>query len=465
MADNKSKIDTTDSAVQEKKQPSLRKALGVFDGIAILVGITIGAGIYSTPQIIAGYLGSFPVIIFLWIVIGILFVFVGGLIYAELGTRLPNTGGEYVYVSRCFGSFAGFMFGWSQLFIIRTSPAAGLAIITANYLGYFVELKQWTQTAVALAVIAFFGVLNYIGVQRAAVYQKISTVLKIGGIFALVILGLILVQGQENMLDTEAEPTGDLGPFGNAIAALMLIAFSYIGWDRVGYVAGEMKNPRRTIPLSLILGLGAIVIIYVLTNWIYYQTLGIEAMRQSTIVASDVATQLMGPIGAAFVAILVMISTTGSINGTMMTAPRAYYAMAKDGLFFKWLNFVHPKYRTPSRAILAHCFWAAVILLVRKTFETIVAGMVFAILIFLIFNILALFKLRSQNVGGSSVFKVPFYPWLPILYLAGVIFLIVFRAFFEWQKSLADLAFIATGIPLSFFWLKKKNREKERLRH
>jgi len=460
MKEPKNKINTGRPPAHEEKQPALRKALGVFDGIAILVGITIGAGIYSTPQIIASYLGSFRVIILLWIVVGI-FVFVGGLIYAELGTRLPNTGGEYVYINRCFGPFAGFMFGWSQLFIIRTSPAAGLAIITVNYLGHFVVLKQWTQTAVALAVIAFFGVLNYIGIHRASVYQKISTVLKIGGIFALVILGLILVQGHENMLDTEAEPTRELGPFGNVIAALFLIAFSFIGWDRVGYVAGEMKNPRRTIPLSLILGLGTIIIVYVLTNWVYHQTLGMEAMRQSTIVAADVATRLMGPIGAAFVAILVMISTTGSINGTMMTAPRAYYAMAKDGLFFKWLNFVHPKYRTPSRAILAHCFWAAVILLVRKTFETIVAGMVFAILIFLIFNILALFKLRRQNVGGSSVFKVPFYPWLPILFLAGVIFLIVFRAFFEWQKSLADLAFIATGIPLSFFWLKKKKGEKD----
>lgn len=460
MSDHKSKIDAVDSVVHNEKQPSLRKTLGVFDGIAILVGITIGAGIFSTPQIIAGYLRSFPLIIFLWVVVGI-FVFVGGLIYAELGTRLPNTGGEYVYINRCFGPFAGFMFGWSQLFIIRTSPAAGLAIITVNYLGYFVALTQWTQTAVALAVIAFFGVLNYIGVQKASVYQKVSTVLKIGGIFALVILGLILVQGHENMLDTEAEPTGGLGPFGNVIAALMLIAFSYIGWDRVGYVAGEMKNPRRTIPLSLILGLGTIVIVYVLTNWVYHQTLGMEAMRQSTIVASDVAIRLMGPVGAAFIAILVMISTTGSINGTMMSAPRAYYAMAKDGLFFKWFNFVHPKYRTPSRAIVAHCFWAAVILLVRKTFETIVAGMVFAILIFLIFNVLALFKLRRQNVGGSSVFKMPFYPWLPILFLAGVIFLVVFRAIFEWQKSLTDLAFIATGIPLSFFWLKKKKMEKD----
>jgi APA family basic amino acid/polyamine antiporter len=442
----------------DDKQPTLRRALGVFDGVALLIGITIGAGIYSTPQIIAGYLDSFGIIFMLWAAVSI-FVFISGLVYAELGTRLPDTGGEYVYISRCFGPFAGFMFGWSQLFIIRTSPAAGLAIITADYLGYFVRLQPWAKTGVALAVIAFFGTLNYIGVHRASGYQKVASTLKIGGLFALAVIGIILVQGHENLLNTRAVPTGGLGPVGNAVAALMLIVFTFTGWDRVGYVAGEMKNPRKVIPFSLIFGLGLIIVVYLLVNLVYYQTLGMEGMRQSTIVASDVATRLMGPIGAGFIALLAMISTTGSINGTMMAAPRAYYAMAKDGLFFKWLDFVHPKYRTPTHAILAHCFWGAVILLVRKSFETIVAGMVFAILIFLIFTTLALFKLRRQNVGGSSVFKIPLHPWLTGLYLLGIVALIAFRAVFEWQKSLADLAFIATGIPVSFFWLRRAGKK------
>jgi APA family basic amino acid/polyamine antiporter len=439
------------------QQPTLRRALGVFDGVALLIGITIGAGIFSTPQIIAGYLESFRIIVLLWIGVGA-YVFVGGLIYAELGTRLPETGGEYVYMRRCFGPFAGFMFGWAQLFIIRTSPAAGLAMITADYLGYFVRLKPWVHTGVALTVIVFFGTLNYIGVQRASGYQKVASVLKIGGLFALAVIGMILVQGHENLLDTRAAATGGLGSLGNAVAALMLIVFSYTGWDRVGYVAGEMKNPRRTVPLSLIYGLGAIVVVYILVNMVYHQTLGMEGVRGSTIVASAAATKLLGPVGAGVIAILVMISTTSSINGTMMAAPRAYYAMARDGLFFKWLDFVHPRYRTPTHAILAHCIWGAVILLVRKSFETIMAGMVFAILIFLVFNTLAVFKLRRRNVGGDSVFKVPLYPWLPWIFLAGIIALIVFRAYFEWQKSLTDMAFIATGIPISFFWLRKAKK-------
>lgn len=441
----------------ESQQPTLRKVLSLTDGVALLIGITIGAGIYSTPQIIAGYMSSFSIIIVFWILVGV-FVFISGLIYAELGTRLPHTGGEYVYISRCFGPYAGFMFGWAQLFIIRTSAAAGLAIITADYLGYFINLSRFAHTSVALSVIAVLGTLNYVGIKGASVYQKFSSLLKIGGLFALVIVGLILIQSYENLLFTEAAPTGKLGPVGNIVAAVMLIFFAHTGWDRVGYVAGEMKNPRRIVPLSLIIGIGIIVVVYVLTNMIYHRTLGMEGMQESTIVASDVATRLIGPLGAGFISILVIISTTGSINGTMMSATRAYYAMAKDGLFFKWLDFVHPKFRTPSRAILAHCFWAAVILLIRRTFETIASGMVFAILIFLTLNTLALFKLRKKDTDGKDIFGVPFYPFLPGLFLVGILTLLIFRAFFDWERSLIDLAFIATGLPFSLIWCRKARR-------
>jgi len=180
-----------------------------------------------------------------------------------------------------------------------------------------------------------------------------------------------------------------------------------------------------------------------------------EGMRARTIVGYDVAANLIGPISAGLIAGLVIISTTGSINGTMMTATRAYFAMAKDGLFFKWLSFVHPKFRTPSRAIVAHCVWAAAILLIRGTFETIITGYVFAILIFYAFTTLALFKLRKNEVGGQHVYRVPLYPLLPGLYLAGILALLIFRAIFEWEKSLVDLAFIATGLPFFLMWYRK----------
>ncbi len=433
----------------DTKSPSLRKALGLFDGIAILIGITIGAGIYSTPQIIAGYGESFFDIIILWLLVGV-FVFIGSLIYAELGTRLPNTGGEYIYLSRTFGPSIGFIFGWAQLFIIRTSPVAGLALIAANYFGFFINLSPSEHTLLALSLIAFLGFINYTGIQYASYFQKISTIVKILGLLFLVITGFAFLEFSDLPLINNLPVTSNLGIVGNTVAAVMLIVFTHTGWDRVGYPAGEMKNPRKIIPLSMLFGMVIILLLYLSINLIYYQTLGVEGLRNSVIVASDVAIKLIGPTGAAFIAVLVIISAMGSMNGTIMTAPRAYFAMANDGLFFKWFSYIHPKYKTPSHAVLAHCIWAGVILLVRGKFETIASGMVFAVLIFYALTTLALFKLRKTGKGNNA-FKVPFYPVLPAVYLAGIVLLILFRAFYEWEKSLIDLAFIVSGLPFLLF--------------
>lgn len=435
-------------------RPTLLRTLGVFDGVAILVGITIGAGIYSTPQIIAGYQSSFLPIVAFWLLAGC-FVYIGGLIYAELGTRLPNTGGEYVYLHRAFGPYAGFLFGWAQLFIIRTSPAAGLSIIAVNYIGHFVELGETARVAAAMAIIMALGALNYAGIRWGSRYQNFSTIFKVAGLLFLVIFGLLFFRGVPNLLQTTAPPTSTLGPLGSIGALMMMIVFSYLGWDRVGYVAGEMKDPKRIVPRTMFWGIGVVVLVYILANFLYHATLGMEGVRASERVASDTATLLLGPVGAALVALTVIVSTTGSTNGTIMTASRVYFAMARDGLFFRWLDYIHPRFRTPSRAIIAHCVWAIVILLVRQNFENIVAGMTFAILIFYAMTTLALFKLRRQQVGGSDIYRVPLYPLLPLIYLAGILSLIAIRGFYEWERSLVDLAFIATGIPFALYWCRR----------
>ena len=441
---------------KQKTSPRLRRSLGVFDSIAILIGITIGAGIYSTPQIIAQYQSSFSSIILMWIGGGV-FVYIGGLIYAELGTRFPNTGGEYVYLSRAFGPFFGFLFGWAQLFIIRTSPAAGLAIITVDYFGHFIELTDFTKTGLSILVIALIGCLNYIGIKQASIYQNISTIIKMGGLFLLVAFGLVLMQGEQNLLNIEALPTEVRNPYGAFGVVMMLIVFSYLGWDRVGYAAGEMKDPKRSIPIAMFSGIALVVLTYVLANVLYHYVLGLEGVRGDKTVASTTAIELFGPIGASLIAISVMFSASGSINGTMMTAPRVYYAMARDKLFFSWFDFIHPTFRTPSRAIIAHCVWAVVILLVRRNFENIVAGMTFAVLIFYIFTTLAFFKFRRQNAGEKDGYKMPLYPVLPALYLIGLLVLVGVRGYFEWEKSLIDLAFMASGLPFALLFLKKRN--------
>ena len=441
--------------IKPSPQPQLRKSLTTFDGVALLIGITIGSGIYSTPYIIAGYFSSFGAVILTWLVVGV-FVMIGGLIYAELGTRVPTTGGEYAYITQAFGPFAGFMFGWAQLFIIRTSPGAGLAIIAADYIGFFVPLEGWTHTLTALSVIALIGLFNYVGVQWAALFQRVTTVAKVAGLIAFAILFAALLGGSESRLAEVSPRPNDLGFLGNLIPALMLIVFTHAGWDRVGYVAGEMKDPRRVIPRSMLYGLGIVLVIYWTVVTIYHYVLGMDALRATATPAADIAAIMIGTVGASAVAILAIVSAVSSINGTTMSASRVYYAMARDRLFFRWFDHVHERFRTPSRAILAHVVWASVILIARGSFENIAAGMVFAILIFYSMTTLALLKFRRQGVGEEQAFRMPGYPLLPLFYLCGLVGLLVFRAIFEWEKSLVDIAFVATGLPISFIWLRRR---------
>ena len=436
---------------------SLRKSLTTFDGIALLIGITIGSGIYSTPYLIAGYYHSFLGVITTWGIVGI-FVMIGGLIYAELGTRMPTTGGEYAYLTTAFGPFVGFMFGWAQLFIIRTSPGAGLAIITADYVGFFITLDGYAHTAVALGVLMLVGLFNYIGIQWAALFQRVTTVMKVAGLLLFVLFFAVLLSGTDSQLGEISAPTSGTGFLGTLIPALMLIVFTHAGWDRVGYVAGEMKNPRAVIPRSMVYGLSLVLLIYWAVVTIYHYVLGMEALRATATPAADIASIMIGPIGASLVAVLAILSAVSSINGTTMSSSRVYYAMARDGLFFQSLSHIHPRFRTPNHAILAHIVWASVILIVRGSFENIVAGMVFAILIFYSMTTVALFKFRRQEINEGQAFRMPGYPFLPVLYLIGVVGLLVFRAVFEWEKSLIDVAFIASGLPVSFYWLRRKGR-------
>lgn len=429
----------------------MRRTLHSFDTIAILIGITIGSGIFRTPKEIATYHASFDTILLFWVLAGV-FVYIGGLIYAELGSRLPHTGGEYVYLNRCFGPYVGFMFGWSQLFIIRTSAAAGLSIVSADYINFFLNIDKNFEFAIALAVLVSLGIINYVGVRQASFYNKFSTIVKVGGLVSMVAIGLFVLDIKDGLLAEESPATAGLGPIGNAAAAMMLIVFSYIGWDRVGYVAGEMVDPKQDIPRSMLWGIVIVMFIYLSANILYHFALGMEGVRNSTVVAADTANLLFGPVGGSIVALLVIISATGSINATMMTSSRVYYAMAKDGLFFSWFRFIHPFYQTPSHAILAHCLWAAVILMIRGRFENIVAGMTFAILIFYSLTTIALFKLRNDCVGEEGCYRMPFYPILPAIYLMGIISLLGIRAYYEWQASLKDLAFILSGLPFALIW-------------
>ena len=304
-----------------------------------MVGITIGAGIFKTPQVIAKYVDSFSIVIALWIGVAV-FVYIGALIYAELGTRFPNTGGEYIYMEKAFGPFWGFLFGWSQLLIIRTSPAAALSLLSADYIGFFISLNQSYKIMLAILILIIFGIINYLGVEKGSLYNKFSSSVKITGLFLFTLVGLFFVDGNFSKLSETVQATATLGSTGNIVAALFMIVFSFLGWDRVGYVAGEMKTPQKVIPQSMLYGMIIIAILYIGSNFLYHAVIGLGGMRSSAIVASDTAISLFGNIGASLISIMVIISATGSVNGTMMATTRVYYAMAKNGLMFKWFDYI-----------------------------------------------------------------------------------------------------------------------------
>lgn len=435
---------------------TLKKSLGLFDGISLLIGITIGSAIFATPQIIASYANSFFLIIILWLIVT-LFVFIGALIYAELGSRFPVTGGEYIYIREAFGPFWSFLFGWSQLIIIRTSPAAGISLITANYLSFFIPMTQSQKILAAIGVIIILGLINYVGVERASLYNKFSTLVKTVGIVFFTIFGLYVFEGDFIKLSETAGATKDLGSIGNIVAASMLILFSYLGWDRLGYIAGEMKEPQKIIPKTMLYGILTVATIYVLANTLYHTVLGLDGVRSSTIVASDVASILFGKLGASLVSLIVIISATGSINGTMMSASRLYYAMARDGLLFKWLNKIHPRFQTPAPAIIAHCFWGIALLIIRQNFETIVTGMVFTILIFYIFTTLAFFKFRKLDIGEKG-YRIPLFPLLPCIYLIGLVGLVLLRLYYQFSLSIQDLSFVLTGVPVYYIFFENNKK-------
>jgi APA family basic amino acid/polyamine antiporter len=229
-----------------------------------------------------------------------------------------------------------------------------------------------------------------------------------------------------------------------------------------------MTNPRQVIPRSMMIGLGIVIGVYVTTITIYHYVLGMEALRATTIPAAAVAHEMLGPIGASAIAILAIVSAVSSINGTMLSSSRVYYAMARDRLLFRSFDYIHPRFRTPSRAVVAHAVWGGVILVARGEFETIAAGMIFAILIFYTMTTLALFKFRRERVGeddeeeNGKIFRVPFWPVLPACYLVGVVGLLVFRAVFQWRESFVDLMMVLTGIPVSYFWLSRNHAPEDR---
>jgi APA family basic amino acid/polyamine antiporter len=435
-----------DTVLETKTE--LPRTLGLADALAIVVGIVIGGGIFLVPNLVARNLSSTTSILSVWAVAGVASFF-GALACAELGTALPSTGGQFVYLHKIYGPMTAFVYGWTMFLVCRTAQAAWLAVTFTLYVSYFVPLSPMTAKLLGTGLIVILGAINYRGVSIGAVVQKSFTSAKVIGL--LIIIGsAFLWRGSAPVTAAVAAPFS-LSHFGIALIACVL---AYDGWVQVADVAGEMKNPQRNVLLALTFGLGICIGIYMLANVAYLHVLGVGGIAASDHVGASAAERVMGPAGGTLVALIILLSIVGALNGTFMTSPRVYFAQAHSGLFFQKFAEVHPRFRTPSFAILAQGGWALVLLL-SGSYETLMDYAMFAFWFFYGLMVLGVMLLRRSQPDLPRPYKMWGYPVTPLLFLAVTICFLVNTAVNRPGPSIAALGLIATGVPVYFAWRKK----------
>jgi basic amino acid/polyamine antiporter, APA family len=433
---------------------SLTRQLGLWSAVAVLVGSTIGSGIFRSPAGVTAKLpGPLP-LMSVWVAGG-LFALCGALTLAELSGELPATGGMYVFIREGWGRLAAFLFGWSELVLIR---AASLGAISTTFSEYLLRVlgfdpsvapySDWVHYVAAIAI-ALTATFNYIGVRTSSFVLNLTTLAKYGGLLFIILLALTIGLPRTGGHFTPAVPAGSfhVAAFG---LALVSVLWAFDGWADLSFVAGEVRDPRRVLPRAIIIGTVAVIAIYLLANVAYLAVMPVDEIRGSKLVAADVAQRLIGAPGVVLVAVTVMLSTFGTLNATLLTAPRVFFAMADDGLFFRSVARVHPRFGTPYVAILLATGLGVVFVLLR-TFEQLADIFVTAIVPFYALAVASIFVLR-RRAGYAPPFRTPGYPVVPALFILATLFLLgnaILDPTSRWG-TLAVLGVILVGIPVFY---------------
>lgn len=441
-------VNTAGSRPDSLSHGELPRTLGLADALAIVVGIVIGGGIFLVPNLVARNLGNSTSILAVWMVAGVVSFF-GALACAELGAAWPATGGQYVFLLRIYGPMTAFVYGWTMFLVCRTAQAAWLAVTFTLYVSYFVPLSPIEAKLLGTGAIVVLGAINYRGVSMGALVQKCFTSAKVIGL--LIIIGSAFLWRGSTPVTTAAAAPFSFSHFGIALIACVL---AYDGWVQVTDVAGEMKNPQRNILLALTFGLGLCIAIYLTANMAYLHVLGIPGIAASDHVGASAAERVLGPAGGTLVAVIILVSIIGALNGCFMTSPRVYFAQARSGLFFHRFAEVHPRFRTPAFAILAHGGWA-IVLLLSGSYETLMDYAMFAFWFFYGLMVLGVMLLRRTQPDLVRPYKMWGYPVTPLLFLAVTVCFLGNMAIHRPGPSLAALGFMATGVPV-YFWRRKK---------
>jgi APA family basic amino acid/polyamine antiporter len=443
----------------------LVRALGAWDGALITIGAVVGTGIFLTTSDMARALPHPGLILLVWLVGGLL-ALAGALTYAELGVLFPSAGGIYDFLKEAYGPLWGFLYGWASFFVIMSGGIAALSVGFGEYLGSFFPFLstshvlvsapigpwRWTLNGGQLAgvgAILVLTVVNQLGVKEGAWVQNGLTVLKLGGI--AVFLVAALAWPSPLPVASGTVPPHALTGFGVAMIAAL---WTYDGWYGLTFSAGEMKNPGRNLPIGIILGTASVAALYVLVNLVYVRTLSIEEMASHPRVAEAVAAALMGPMGARLLSAVVVISAFGCVSATILYSSRIYQPMAADGVFFRSLAVIHPRYRTPLRSLWAQSAWAMV-LTVSGTYEQLFTYVVFAALLFHVATGAAVFVLRRTRPDAPRPYRVWGYPVIPVLFILSSLLLVQNTLFEKPRESFLGLILVALGVPAYLYWRRR----------
>ena len=416
-------VGTTSPSSGEKK-PGLVRVLGLWDIVSIVIGGVIGSGIFLVPAAMAGQVKSPLLMLAVWAFGGLLSFF-GSLSFAELGAMFPEAGGIYVYLREAYGHLVSFLFGWTLFLVIDTGAVATLAVaFSKEYLPQLIpNMSTLAIQLVAAGMIIFLMAANYIGVRWGANLQNLLTVIKFGAL--IIICGVIFIFAKGNTVNFfSPKPShfnmGMIGAFG---AALVAALWAYKGWEAATYSGAETKRPERNLPLGLLIGTAACVIIYIIANLAYLYVMPVGEIAQTPYVASVAIGKVIGPLGAALTAVVILFSIMGAANQNLLCSPRVYYSMARDGLFFKSLVGIHPKFHTPHLAILAMGVWS-IILTLWGSFEKLFTYVVLGEWVFFGMAAAAVIILRKKRPDLPRPYKTFGYPVTPIVFILGSLFIL-----------------------------------------
>lgn len=438
----------------------LERTLRLRDLIVICIGAVIGSGIFIVPSTVLRQTGGDPTIaLAVWVAAGVLSL-LGALTYGEMGAMHPEAGGLYVYMREAFGPFLAFLYGWTLFFVIASGSVAALAAAFTGYLGQLMPLSSGTARLAAILMIGTVMLINVIGTRRSASVQTWTTAFKVG---ALVLLSLALIAaGQQDTAAVGAvtaagpleEPASILAASG---VALIAVLWAYEGWQYVTFSAGETIEPQRTFPLGITIGTVTLILVYCLANLGYVAALGTPAAAASSGIAADAAGVAFGPTAAKLVTIAVLVSIFSAANALMLTAPRVFFAMARDGVFFRQLANIHPRFGTPAFAVIASCAWA-MLLAATGTFEQLLTYVVFTGWIFYALGAASIFSYRRRMPDAHRPFRVPGYPLTPLLFVAASATIVLNALFTQTGRALIGLAVVLTGAPAYLVWHSRTRR-------